>query len=59
MGDAQAFLQQKVQAIADALAPMAHAGALIGQCVLEELLAGEALEIGGVHPAAPDLLVGE
>ena len=50
--------QQNVQVIADALAPMAHAGALMGQYVLEKLFAGEVLEIGIVHPTVPDLLVG-
>ncbi len=46
--------QENVQVIADALAPMAHAGALVQQGVLEELLAGEVLEIGIVHPAVPE-----
>ena len=44
---------QNVQPIADAPSPVAHAGALVGQCVLEELLAGEVLEIGVPHPALP------
>ena len=57
VGDAQAFLQENVHPIADALAPMAHAGALVRQGVLEKLLAGKILEIGVIHPAVPDLLV--
>jgi len=59
VSDAQALLQKNVQAIADALAPMAHAGALVRQVVLEKLRAGEVLEIGVMHPALPDLLIGE
>ena len=58
VGNPQAFLQKNVQAVADALAPMAHAGALVRQFVLEKFLAGEVLEIGVVHPALPDLFVG-
>ena len=58
MGNPQAFVQKNVQAVADALAPMAHAGALVRQFVLEKFLAGEVLEIGVVHPALPDLFVG-
>ncbi len=59
MGDAQAFGQKNVQPIADALAPMAHTGALVRQRVLEELLAGEVLEIRVVHPAVSHLRVFE
>ena len=59
VSDAQAFGQKNVQPLADALAPMAHAGTFMGQRVLEELLAGKVLEIGVVHPTVPDLLVGE
>ena len=33
--------------------PVAHAGALVWQLVLEELLAGEVLEIRVLHPAVP------
>ena len=58
VGNLQAFLQKNVQAVADALAPIAHARALVRQFVLEEFLAGEVLEIGVVHPALPDLFVG-
>ncbi len=59
VGDAQAFGQKNVQPIADALAPMAHTGALVRQRVLEELLAGEVLEIRVVHPAVSHLRVFE
>ena len=59
LGDAQALGQQDLQTIADALPPMAHAGALAGQLVLKEALAGEVLEIGIVHPAFPELLIRE
>ncbi len=59
VGDAQTFGQQDVQPVADALAPMTHAGALVGQNVLEKLLPGEVLEIGILHPTVPDLLVRE
>ncbi len=59
VGDAQAFGQENVQPIADAFAPMTHAGALMGQLVLEKLFASEVLEIGILHPTVPDLLVRE
>jgi hypothetical protein len=58
MGDAQAFGQQHVQGLADAVAPMAHAGAFVGQLVLEELLAGEVLKVWALDPTVPNLLVG-
>ena len=46
VGDAQGLGQERVEPLADALAPVAQAGALVAQFVLEELLAGEVLEIG-------------
>lgn len=57
MGQAQGLGQKTIQMIADALPPVAHAGALVRQRVLEERLAGEVLEIGIMHPTVPDLLV--
>jgi len=57
MGQTQALGQKNVQVIADALPPMAHAGALVRQLVLEELLAGEVLEIRVLNPTVPNLFV--
>ena len=37
----------------------AHAGTHVGQSVLEEFIAGEVLEVRVLHPAIPDLLVGQ
>ena len=54
MGQTQALGQKNVQVIADALPPMAHAGALVRQLVLEELLAGEVLEIRVLNPTVPN-----
>jgi len=59
VGNAQALGQQNVQPVADTPPPIAHAGALVRELMLEELLAGEVLEIGIMHPAVPDLLVGQ
>src|SRR5262245_9786042 len=41
------------------LPPMAQVGALVREGVLEELLAGEVLEIGVIDPTFTHLLVGE
>lgn len=51
-GQAQGLLQQNVQLAADALAPMAHAGALVRQFVPEELLAGEVFDLDRRSPMA-------
>lgn len=58
VGNPQAFVQKNIQAVVDALSPMAPVGAPMRQFVLEKFLAGEVLEIGVVHPALPDLFVG-
>ena len=58
MGDAQAFGQQDIQFIPDAVAPMAHPGALMRQFVLEEFFAGEVLKVWALDPTVPDLLIG-
>jgi hypothetical protein len=57
LGDAQALGQQHVQGLADAIVPMAQAGAFMGQFVLKEFLASKILEIGIMHPAIPNLFV--
>jgi hypothetical protein len=54
----QALGQEKFQLVAETLAPMAQVGALMGELVLEELLAGEVLEIRVVDPALAHALVG-
>jgi hypothetical protein len=54
----QALGQQQLQFAAEPLAPMAQVGALVRERVLEELLAGEVLEIGVVDPAFADTFVG-
>ena len=59
VGNPQAFLQQNLQLVADAFSPVAHAGTLVRQVMPEKFLAGEVPETGVVHPAGPDLLVGE
>ncbi len=59
VGNPQAFLQQNLQLVADAFSPVAHAGTLVRQVMLEKFLTGEVPETGVVHPAVPDLLVGE
>ena len=55
----QAFSEQKLQLVAEPLAPMAQVRALVREGVLEKLLPGEVLEIGVVDPALAQLLVGQ
>ena len=55
----QALGQQQVELVAQPLAPMAEVGALVREGVLEELLAGEVLEVRVVDPALADALVGQ
>ena len=52
----QAFSEQKLQLVAEALAPMAQVRALVREGVLEELFPGEVLEIRIVDPAIAHLL---
>lgn len=47
----QALGEQKVQLVAEPLAPVAQVRALVREGVLEKLLPGEVLEIGVVDPA--------
>src|SRR5262245_24486081 len=53
----QALGQQQLELIAQPLAPMAEPRALMREGVLEELLAGEVLEVWAVGPARTYLLV--
>jgi len=50
----QALGQQQLQLVAEPLAPVAQVRALVRECVLEELFAGEVLEIWIVNPALAD-----
>ena len=54
----QALGQQQLQLAPEALPSMAQVGALVREGVLEELLAGEVLEIGVIDPTLTHLLVG-
>ncbi len=58
VGNAQALSQQKFQLVAEPLAPMAQIGALMREFVLEELRAGEVLEVRVVDPALAHPIVG-
>ena len=55
----QAFSEQKLQLVAEALAPMAQVRALVRERMLEKLLPGEVLEIRIVDPAIAHLFVGQ
>ena len=55
----QALGQQQLQLVAEPLAPMAQVRALVRERVLEELLAGEVLEIRVIDPALAHALVGQ
>jgi len=59
MCHAQALGQQQLQFAAQPLAPMAQVRALVRELMLEELLAGEILEIRVMDPALAHALVGE
>src|ERR1700757_5017962 len=54
----QALGQQQLQLVAEPLAPMAQVRALVRERVLEELFAGEVLEIRVVDPALAYPLIG-
>lgn len=58
MRQAQALGQKQVELAAEPLAPMAQAGALVREGVLEKLLAGEVLEIRVIDPALANAFVG-
>ena len=51
MGHPQALGQQQFQLVAEALPPVAQVRALMQEAVLEELLAGEVLEVRIIDPA--------
>jgi hypothetical protein len=55
--DPQALGQQKLQLGAEPLTPMAQIRALVWKSVLEELLAGEVLEIRVVDPALANAFI--
>ena len=48
---AQALSQEELELVAEPLSPMAQVRALVRECVLEKLLAGEVLEVGVIDPA--------
>jgi hypothetical protein len=54
----QALDQQPLQLVAEPLAPAAQIAALVREGMLEELLAGEVLEIRVMDPALAHSLVG-
>jgi hypothetical protein len=54
----QALGQQQLQLVAEPLAPMAQVASLVREGVLEELFAGEELEIRVVDPALAHPLIG-
>ena len=58
MRHAQALGQEKVELVAEPLAPMAQVRPFMRKRVLEELLAGEILEVGVVDPALTHAFVG-
>jgi len=51
MRNPQALAQEKLQLVAEPLAPVAQVRALVWKLMLEELFAGEVLEIRVVDPA--------
>ena len=55
----QAFGQQQLELVAEALAPMAQVRALVREFVLEELRAGEVLEIRVIDPALAHAFIGQ
>src|SRR5215475_15041958 len=58
MRNSLALGQQKLELVAKALPPMAQVGAFVREHMLEELLAGEVLEVWVVDPALAYLFVG-
>jgi hypothetical protein len=59
VGHPQALGQQQIQLVAQPLPPMAEVRALVRELVLEELVAGEVLEVWIVDPALAHALVGQ
>ena len=59
MCHAQALRQKQLQLLAQPFAPMAQVRALVWTLVLEELLAGEVLEIGIIDPALAHTFIGQ
>ena len=57
MRQAQALLEKQVELVADPPAPVRQPRALVWEGVLEELLAGEVLEIGIINPALAHALI--
>src|SRR5436189_5762263 len=57
--DARSARSQQLQLGAEPAAPMAQIGVLVRKGVLEELLAGEVLEIRVIDPTLADLLIGQ
>ena len=55
----QTLGQQQLQLVAEPLAPMAQVRALVRERALEELFAGEVLEMRVVDPALADPLIGQ
>jgi hypothetical protein len=55
----QALSQEKLQLVAEALAPMAQVRALMRKLVLEELLSGEMLKVRIIDPAFAHVFVGQ
>ncbi|MGY3079689.1 hypothetical protein ACVWZZ_006097 [Bradyrhizobium sp. LM6.10] len=55
----QALGQQQLQLVAEPLAPVAQVRALVRERVLEELFAGEVLEIRVVDPTLAHTLIGQ
>jgi hypothetical protein len=55
----QALGQEKLQLVAEPLAPMAQVRALVRKLVLKELLAGEVLEVRVIDPAFAHAFVGQ
>src|SRR5262245_51971487 len=58
-GPPQALGQQQFQLVAEPLAPMAQVRTLVRESVLEELFAGEELEIRVMDPALAHALIGQ
>src|SRR5262245_29087627 len=59
MRNPSALGQQKFELVAEALPPMAQVGAFVRERMLEELLAGEVLEVRVVDPALAYLFIGQ
>jgi hypothetical protein len=55
----QTLGQKQFQLVAEPLPPMAQVGAFMRELMLEELLAGEELEIGVIDPAVAHAFIGQ